>query len=78
MYLTTFEICVLKYINLILILFIDPSFCTRICMTSSSKKNKVKLDLLTDIYMLLIVEKSISGGIRHSIHRYAKTNNIYI
>ena len=39
------------------------------------KKNKVKLDLLTDINMLLIVQKGIGGGICHSIYRYAKTNN---
>ena len=28
--------------------------------------------------MLLIVEKGIRGGIRHSIYRYAKTNNKYM
>ena len=28
--------------------------------------------------MLLMVEKGIKGGICHSIHRYAKTNNKYI
>ena len=31
------------------------------------KKTKVKLDLLTDIDMLLMVEKVIRGGICHSI-----------
>ena len=36
---------------------------------------KVKLDLLTDIYMLLMTEKGIRGGIYHSIYRYAKANN---
>ena len=30
-------------------------------------KAKVKLDLLTDIYMLLMVGKGISGGICHAI-----------
>ena len=39
------------------------------------KKTKVKLDLLTNIDMLLLVEKGISGGICHSIYRYAKANN---
>ena len=39
---------------------------------------KVKLVLLTDINMLLIVEKGIRGVICHSIHRYAKANNKYM
>ena len=38
------------------------------------KKTKVKLDLLTDIDMLLMVEKGIRGVICHSIYRYAKAN----
>ena len=44
-------------------------------MASSSKKNKVKLKLLTGIKILLMVENGISGEIGHAIHRYAKTNN---
>ena len=39
------------------------------------KKTKVKLDLLTDIDMLLMVEKGIRGRICHSIYQYAKSNN---
>ena len=39
---------------------------------------KEKLDLLTDIDMLLIVEKVIRGRKCHSIHRYAKVNNKYM
>ena len=35
---------------------------------SASKNIKVKLDLLTDIDMLLIVEKGIRRGICHSIY----------
>ena len=42
------------------------------------KKIKVKLDLLTDIDMLLIVEKRIRVGICPSVYRYAKANKKYI
>ena len=42
------------------------------------KKTEVKLELLTDIDMLLMVEKGIRRGICHAIHRYAKTNNKYM
>ena len=42
------------------------------------KKIKVKLDLLTDIDMLLMVEKGIRGGICHSIYQYAKANKKYM
>ena len=42
------------------------------------KKSKVKLDLLTDIDMLLMVEKGIRGRLCHSIYRYAKASNKYI
>ena len=44
-------------------------------MASNFKETQVKLDLLTDIDMLLMVEKGIRGGICHSIYRYAKANN---
>ena len=42
------------------------------------KKTKVILDLLSDIDMLLMAEKSIRGGICHSIYQYAKANNKYM
>ena len=41
-------------------------------------KAKLKLDLLTDIDMLLMVEKGIRGRICHSIYQYAKSNNKYM
>ena len=47
-------------------------------MAISFKRTKVKLDVLTDIDMLLMVEKGIRGEICHSIYRYAKANNKYI
>ena len=47
-------------------------------MASSFKKTIAKLDLLTSISMLLMVEKGIRGGICHSIYRCAKSNNKYM
>ena len=41
------------------------------------KKAKVKLDLLTDIDMLFMVEKGIRGRLHHSIYQYAKANSKY-
>ena len=41
------------------------------------KKTEVKLELLTDMDMLLTVEKEIRGGIFHAIHRYAKVHKGY-
>ena len=42
------------------------------------KKTEIKLELLTYVDMLLMVEKGIRGGICHAIDRYAKANNKYI
>ena len=42
------------------------------------KQTKVKLDLLTDIDKLIMVEKSIRGGIDLAIHQHIKANNKYI
>ena len=42
------------------------------------KKTEVKLELLTDIDMLLMVEKRIRQGICHSINRYTEANNKYM
>ena len=39
------------------------------------KKAWAKLELLTNIDMLLMVQKGIRDGICHSIHRHAKANN---
>ena len=47
-------------------------------MASSFKKAKLKLELLTDIGMLLMVEKGIRGGICHGIHGYVKANSEYM
>ena len=42
------------------------------------KHTEVKLELLTDIDMLLMVEKGIEEGICHAIYRYAEANNKYM
>ena len=42
------------------------------------KKAEVKLELLTDIDMLLMVENGIGGGICQATHSYAKANNKYM
>ena len=42
------------------------------------KKTEVKLDLLTDMDMLLMVEKGIRVRICHPIYQYAKANNKYM
>ena len=49
-----------------------------LAMQAALKKTIVKLDLLTAMDMLFMVEKDIRGGICHSIYQYAKNNNKYI
>ena len=47
-------------------------------MASLFKKTEVELELLLNIYMLLMAENGIRGGICQTIHRYAKANNNYM
>ena len=42
-----------------------------LALQAALKNTKVKLDLLTDINMLLVVGKCIRGGICQSVYRYA-------
>ena len=50
-------------------------FSSRISMESSTEK---RLELLTDIAMLLMVKKVIRGRKCHSINRYTKANNKFM
>ena len=45
---------------------------------ASLKRIKVKLDLLTNISVLLILEKGIRGGICHYIYRNGKANSKHV
>ena len=51
-----------------------PGLAWQACL----KKTELKLELLTDVDMLLMVEKGIRGGICHAIYRYVKANNKYM
>ena len=51
---------------------LDPSkllLATGIAWQAALKKDKVRLELLTDIDMQLMVEKRIRGGICHTIRQ---------
>ena len=47
-------------------------------MPGSFKKTEVKLELLTDIDLLLMVEKGSRGGICYSINRCVNDGNKYM
>ena len=54
-------------------------FCrNRISNAGVSQKKGDKLELLTDINMLLTLEKGIRSGICHAIYQYSTQNNKYI
>ena len=49
-----------------------------ICSRTFLKLTKVKLDLLTDVDMLLMFEEGTRGGISQAVHKYATANNKYM
>ena len=51
-----------------------PGLAWQACL----KKTGVKLELVSDIDMLLMIEEGIKGGICHSVLRHAKANNKYM
>ena len=60
---------------------LDPAHflsATGLAWQACLKKTKIKLELLTDVDILLMVEKGIRGGICHAIYRHAKANNKYM
>ena len=60
---------------------LDPAHflsATGLARQACFKKTEVRLELLTDINMLLMVEKGIRRGICYAIHRYSKENNEYM
>ena len=86
MYLRTIGICLIYMSLEICVLYIYiyiyiQTFCSRISfsswvsMVSNLKIAKVKLNLLTDINMLLMLEKGTRGGICHSIYDMQKLTN---
>ena len=63
----------MDYIILILLIF----SATGLAWQAAFRKTKRQWELLTDIDVLLMVEKSIRGKIRHPIRWYAEVNNKY-
>ena len=61
--------------SLILPIFLSaPGLLWKACL----KRRKVKLELLTDIDVLLMFEKGTRSGIFQAIHSYAIENNKYM
>ena len=60
---------------------LDPAyFCTTpgLAIEACLKKTNVKIELLTDIDIVLMFEKRLKGGILRAIHCYATANNKYM
>ena len=59
MYLKTLQTTVLKYMNLTLLIFLSAP---GLVWQAHLKKTRIKLELLTDIDMLLMAQKGIRSG----------------
>ena len=60
---------------------LDPAHflsAPRLAWQARLKKIDVELELITNIDMLLMIEKGIRDVTCHAIHRYAKANNKYV
>ena len=74
-YLKILEINAQKYINSTPLIFL---YAPGLAWQAFLKKTGVKLELLTDIDMLKMVEKGIRGGKCQAVYRYAIANNKYM
>ena len=54
--------------------YTSPGLAWKACL----KHTGIRLELLTDPYMLLMFERGIRGGITQAVHRYAAANNPYM
>ena len=68
------EICASKFMANPVYFLSAPGLAWQACL----KKTGVKLELITDVDMLLMIVKGIRGGICHSVYRHAKANNKYM
>ena len=78
MYLKVFDKYVPKDMSLNVHLFICSfcsfSYCTRVSMASSLKKDQSKYRPINFIDMLLMAENDVRVGIRHDIDKYVANN----
>ena len=71
-------ICMFKVINYCLQVYLKTFFLKCIEIYELDPAWFLDVELLTHIYMLLMMEKGIRGGICHAIYRYAAANNKYM
>ena len=64
-----------------MLVYLDPTKCLSapgLALHTDLKSTELNLELLTNLDMILMVEKKIIGEICHAIHRYSKANNKYM